>query len=322
MSAIAFVGWPSADEGRREPLPAAPRRLRIGMPHLDASGLSEGWLLRHGGDLHWEEIARRLGVQTNELCGPEGERLYPTVVGLRARYTGPLSDVRENDVFECAVDVVPCGRACAHGRIQAQAGKVAIALELLTTFAVHRADHSLRMAYPSPRLAARWTQAVDGEPALARLAKAARRQEPLDDLFCGPTLERNRPALGRWIYEPSPYLDYNGAGLLYFAAFVGIADTAERALVRSLGLSPRSEIDWARASSVIRRDVFYYRNLPLGEALAAELVACERASRRTVKTRMRLRRWNGAAREVGEVMADLVTERMLHAGDALPGSVA
>ena len=77
-------------------------------------------------------------------------------------------------------------------------------------------------------------------------------------------------------------------GLLYFAAYVGIADTAERrwcvASVWWRGKkkkwnSPRPAQDWARLTSVVRRDVFYYGNLPLGETVAAELLACERVRR-------------------------------------------
>jgi probable biosynthetic protein (TIGR04098 family) len=300
------------DDGRRRarPLPAAPRRIRIGMPHLDAGGLSEGWLMRHAGDLHWEAIARRLGVDSDELRGPDGERLYPTVVALRARYGRPLADVCENDIFEAQVDVAPCGRACAHGRLAGRAGEASLTVELLTTFAVRQSDGGLRMAVPSAELAARWAAPAARPPAIARLARAARRGEPLDDDFSGPALAAASHApLGRWTYEPSPYVDYNGAGLLYFAAYLGIADTAERALVRRLGLSPRPSEDWARATSVVRRDVFYYGNLPLGEELAAELLACDRVGAARIKTHVRLRRWDGAA--AGAVMADLVTDRRL-----------
>ena len=159
MSAAAFGvrALPDGEDRRRLALPRAPRRIRIGMPHLDAAGLSEGWLLRHAGDLHWEAIARRLRVDSDELCGPGDERLYPTVVALRARYGRPLAEVGENDVFDGVVAVEPCGRACAYGRLEAHAGGVPIALELLTTFALRGADGALRMSVPSAALAERWT---------------------------------------------------------------------------------------------------------------------------------------------------------------------
>ncbi|HVZ88790.1 MAG TPA: Pnap_2097 family protein [Polyangia bacterium] len=284
-------------------LPAAPRRIRIGMPQLDAAGLSEGWLHRYCGDLHWEAIGRELGVSSDRFRAAAGERLYPTVVAVRARYGAPLAAFGENDVLTAAVAVSPCGRACAHGRIALGIGGRRAAIELLTTFAVREAGGELRMAVPSAELAARWD--VRGPaPALVGLAKAARAGQTPDDAFCGPYLPAAGALLGRWSYEPSPFADYNGARLLYFASYPTIADTAERALVRRLGLSPRPRADWALAASVVRRDVFFYANLPLGEALVADLHRFDLCGDRGVVTHVRLRRQRDE-----RVMADLVTER-------------
>jgi probable biosynthetic protein (TIGR04098 family) len=282
-----------------EPLPEVPRRLRVGMPQLDAGGLSEGWLLRHAGDLHWEAISRRLAAASHEIDSEEGQRLYPTFVAVRARYERPLSSVIENDRLDATIEVVPAGGACAHGRFVMGVRGKRFEIELLSTFAVRGAG-TLKMALPAARLAARWITA-EPEPPLARLARAARRGLPLVDDFCGPSLDPIGPALGSLTYEPSPYADYNGAGLLYFAAYVTIADTAERRLVRSLGLWPGP--DWALGTSPLRRDVFYYGNLPLGASLAVELLSLERAPGR-VRTRVRLRRADDRSR-----IADLVTER-------------
>ena len=132
----------------------------------------------------------------------------------------------------------------------------------------------MKMALPAARLAARWAP-VGAVPALAQLARAARRERPLDDDFAGPSLTPATPPLGRVTREPSPYADYNGARLLYFAAYPTLADDAERELVRRLRLWDGS-LDWALATSPDKRDVFYYGNLPLGESLVAELLSFER----------------------------------------------
>ncbi len=286
-------------------LPAAPRRIRIGMPQLDAGGLSEGWLYRTCGDLHWEEIGRELGVSSDGFRAEAGQRLYPTVVALRARYGAPLAAVNENDLLAIKVSVRPCGRACADGRIDLTIAGRRSSVELLTTFAVHAPDGGLRMAVPAPELAARWlVEAGDTPPELVRLARAARAGQRLDDDFCGPSLRTTGPALGRFDYQPSPYGDYNGAGLLYFASYVTIADTAERGLVQRLGLSPRPRTDWALCTSTVRRAVFFYANLPLGEPLVVDLLGFELLGARGVKTHLRLLRPSD-----GRTMADLITER-------------
>lgn len=334
MSATGIAAYRSvsvasaAVPGPRAPAPEAPRRIRLGMPHLDAGGLSENWLFRDAGDRHWEAIARSLGLPTDEIRSESGERIYPTVVAVRARYDVPLARVRENDHFEAAAEVVPCGRACAHGRVVAAIGGQPgrFVLELLTTFAARGAGGALRMAALEPRLARRWIP-VGGERAIATLARAARRGEPLDDPFAGPPMAIHGAPLATLDYEPSPYADYNGAGLLYFASYVTIADSAERRMVRRLGLDryrrahvgglrnpPRAfnvdeSRDWALVTSSVRRDIFYYENLPLGAALTAALVAFEEDGS-GVTTRVRFTR----AGDAGRPMADIVTRRVFVRG--------
>ncbi len=276
--------------------------LRVGMPQLDAGGLSENWLLRHAGNLHWEAIGRRLQAASDEIRAQQGQRLYPTFVAVRARYDVPLAAVQENDTLDTTIEVVPCGRACAHGRFLAGVRGRRLQLELLSTFAERDPAGGLKMALPAARLAARWSP-VENEPAIARLSRAARRDEPLLDDFCGPRLDAGSRPLGTLSCQPSPYADYNGAGLLYFASYVTIADTAEWQLVSTLGIAPPGTADWALHTSPVRRDVFYYRNLPLGQSLTAELLAFDRHPR-GVRTRVRLRRAADCAR-----MADLVTHR-------------
>lgn len=321
---------PKPAAARRPPLPEAPRRVRVGMPQLDAGGLSENWLLRYAGDLQWEAIARQLGVASDEIRGAGGERLYPTVVAVRARYAAPLAAVRENDVLDARVEVVPVRRACAWGRIAvscdsdggpaggATPGGAAadrlLSLELLTTFAIRDrvpgAPPSLKMMPPAAALADSWTAAIPAgaPPEVVRLARAARRGEPLDDDFAGPILARAaephaNPPLGATVYEPSPYSDYNGAGLLYFASYVTIADTAERHLVRRLGLADPRDGDWALVTSAIRRDVYYLENLPLGASLTAQLLGFEVTAHAT-SSHVRLVRT-----EDGRRMAEVITRR-------------
>ena len=315
-------------------LPEAPRQIRIGMPHLDAGGLSENWLFRDAGDRHWQAIGQRLGVPTDQIRGQSAERLYPTVVAVRARYHAPLAVVNENDLFQASAEVVPCGRACAHGRVVASVGRLGttgtrLSLELLTTFAARAATGSrLRMALPEPALARRWV-AVGDEPPIAVLARAARRGRPLADAFAGPVLALPERPLGQLALEPSPYADYNGAGLLYFASYITIADSAERQLVRRLGLhrgrpaSGRTRaVDWALATSAVRRDVFYYDNLPLGDGLTATLMSfqAERSGdpardrpgdHGEVTTHVRLSRQDHQAGGKSRPMADIITRRRL-----------
>jgi probable biosynthetic protein (TIGR04098 family) len=158
----------------------------------------------------------------------------------------------------------------------------------------------LRTTHLAAALARRWTPAEGPEPAIAGAARAARRGARVDDPFCGPILGAEGPALGQLTYEPSPWADYNGAGLLYFASYVTIADTAAHRILRRRETGTNA--DWALATSPVQRDVYYYENLPLGAALTATLHLCE-ATDSGLVTRVRL------GREDGRPMADVITRR-------------
>jgi probable biosynthetic protein (TIGR04098 family) len=280
-------------------LPEVPRQVRLGMPHLDAGGLSENWLFRQAGALQWEAIGQRLGVRPDALRDAAGVRLYPTVVAVRARYDAPLAAFAEDDTLAFAVEVVPCGRACAQGRIVAAAGGRRLSLDVLTSFAA-RGPHGLRTTHLAPSLAQHWAFAGGAEPAIAALARAARRGHAVDDPFSGPILATQGPALGELTYQPSPWADYNGAGLLYFASYVTIADTAARQLLRG---RQHHDQDWALATSPVRRDVYYYDNLPLGAALTATLRLYD-SDGTGVLTHVRLSRADD-----GRPMADVIARR-------------
>ena len=120
----------------------------------------------------------------------------------------------------------------------------------------------------------------------------------------GRASSRERAPLGSVSYEPSPYVDFNGAGLLYFASYVAIVDTAEREVARHLGWA-RESADWALCTSTVRRDIFYYANIALGQKVCSQVMSMERSDE-LVTTHTRL------VREAdGLLMADVITAKAI-----------
>src|SRR5260221_14536000 len=110
-----------------------PRRsmVRMGMPHLNAGGLSENWLFRHAGDRHWQAIAALSGQSTDALRSELGARLYPTFLAVRATYQAPLSVVVENDTIASHVDLSWAARGYAHGFISLTSERNRLRFEVL-----------------------------------------------------------------------------------------------------------------------------------------------------------------------------------------------
>jgi probable biosynthetic protein (TIGR04098 family) len=304
MTGVALRSWtPSSRPSTLPSTDAAP--TRVGMPHLNAGGLSEGWLFRHAGDQLWQALGARWGAPTSDLRSESGGRLYPTFLAVRATYRAPLSAVSEDDRLANHVALTWAARGYNHGFVTLTGERNRLRFEMLTMLAARSPAGELRAAQPSARSARTTTDlGPDGAPALVALAKAARNGARHDDAFAGEALARPVASMGNVRYEPSPYTDFNGAGLLYFASFVSIADTAERVLCRASSGAPRA--DWAVATSTLRRDVFYYGNIQLGDAVSTHLLAIEWGPADTVKTHLRIVRERD-----GRKLADLVTLKQI-----------
>ncbi|HEY3592755.1 MAG TPA: LnmK family bifunctional acyltransferase/decarboxylase, partial [Polyangiaceae bacterium] len=236
-----------------------------------------------------------------------GARLYPTFLAVRATYRAPLSTIGEDDQLSSHAALSWSARGYNHGFVTLTTARNRMRFEMLTMLAARSATGELRAAQPSARLAPAIETGNDGAPGLVGLAKAARNGIRHDDVFSGDAPARPLESLGSVRYEPSPYSDFNGAGLLYFASFVSIADTADRLLMRAIERAPRAE--WALATSTLRRDVFYYGNIQVGEAVSTHLLAIEWGASDTVKTHLRIVRESD-----GRALADLVTLKRVDRG--------
>lgn len=277
----------------------------IHLPQTDAVGLSENWLFKHCGEQHWEYLCAAMGVggvNSEGMRDDEGRRLYPTFVAVRARYAAPLSSVRMDDRFRTSVCIKHYGRAFFYSTVTLRNDAARFDVEMLTTFVARDKEgvNALSQSMPAARLAYD-AEPLSEPPTLLRLSRRLRHKDAVDYDFCGRRFSPVEPGLGlKASYEPSPYSDYNGAGLLYFASYPTIADTLERRLIRCHGVAADGP-DWALRSSTVARDVFYYRNLNLGEGLVATLKRFERVGDEV------LLHTSLAAGETGAELADVFT---------------
>jgi probable biosynthetic protein (TIGR04098 family) len=247
----------------------------IHLPQTDATGLSENWLFKRCGELHWESLWAAIGVSgvnSTEMRDDAGNRLYPTFLAIRGRYAAPLCKVQMDQHFHTTVTLNHFGRAFFYSSVAFRNDDARFDLEMLTAF-VARCRHGLNdlhQSLPSSNLVYR-SKPLDLPPPLLTLSQRLRHSEMADYDFIGYHFSPfdNRLNL-RISFEPSPYIDYNGAGLLYFAAYPTIADTLERQLIVRHELMDGAG-DWAVRTSTVARDVFYYRNLNLGCRLTATL---------------------------------------------------
>lgn len=253
---IAILDLQPSEPSPRELMDRAlePHML-LGMPHLMPYGLSEIWLMKELGHRHWLMLARHLGMENADFRTADGEEAYAAIraTSLRdARFEG----VRANDVLTIRSMLSPVSRTQVATRHRLLVrGSCIGEVELISAF-VCRTKANDNYAIARIPLPATPPPVQYEENALAETAAALRGGQL--QMHFGLSLSLDE-VLRRFEFEPDPSLEFNGAGLFYFAEFQALANRAFRR--------------WFRGSSVAvtRRDVFFSGNIRPGEAVAVEL---------------------------------------------------
>jgi probable biosynthetic protein (TIGR04098 family) len=273
---------PRAPRGRNAVDVAVKRRICLNMPHMAVGRLSEHWLLRELGDVHWGAVCDALGAPSDRLTDALGNRLYATFVRVRWQGTDSLAAFRENDVLDFDNRLSRFGRSMYFSECRVRTGARDIRADLVTTFAVREGDNtSLLKGEPTvansekveergllPRVAQEYKEMRKGQMPPLRLNDAA--------------VSAERSGLFEMKYELNPYQDLNGVNLLYFAAYPLIADICERTFMHHHQKSQRVARDWALESATLARDVFYYGNCDVGDRLVFTLNSFTQLPDRTV----------------------------------------
>lgn len=263
-----------------------------GMPQLSLYGLSENWLLKECGHLHWQAIAGARGQSRPAFADVSGARSYAALTAVHL-HDAHLDAVDEHAPFSLSARVHAPGRAQHFSTQTLRCGNARAArVELLSAF--------IRREASSNRSIVR--AAMDGSdaPGDRALASAALSLQARARLFrAGQAMPRMGLAplaadacvTDRVTLTPCPHSDFNGAGLLYFASFQSLADRAELALC---GHMP---------ALTAERELYFYGNIDPGESVNLELLA-QRADEEEFAHWWRVVRSADGAR-----IADLITRK-------------
>ncbi len=225
--------------------------IDLGMSQMAMGGLSESWLLKTLGDLHWRQIAEALGTPARDIRDGEGHRLYAAFARVRFRSNVPLASFVEGErlTFRARLACFGPGIFFSTVDVGGEDGRHILA-ELMSSF-VRRGDPASNAGL------------VRGQPSLARCAAPALDTLPAFGLgYQERRRERGtqRPALASTRYDILPTHDINGVGLLYFAAYPIISDICRaRAAGQDAGAAARI--------STVERDVCYFANADAGAPL-------------------------------------------------------
>ena len=253
--------------------------LTIGMPHMVPNRLSEVELLKCLGAFQWDSIAHRLGQRSSEIVNEQRERLYSSFVNVELAFPPQrgLDSFGEGDRVSLQNRVSAYARRFVEGMFvfdsvpvsDEETGAIATREDLarsrhpwayMTNAFVARAgsNSKLRVFEPAGMDDAAFSslstppsgiaehQVVQGE-GLSGLAEAAPEATPVR----GTGLPLEYPIL--------PESDLNGAGLLYFARYVAIANYGVRRFLTEQLVRPVSS-PLVECLSTERLNIFYFQN--------------------------------------------------------------
>ena len=219
------------------------RTFSIGMPQMAVGCLSENWLLKELGSLHWDRLCSALNSNSQSLADSEGRRLYATFVRIKLELDDNLAAFQEGDELTMSIAMKRFGRSTLLSEIRIDGSATGGRAQLMSTFSFRSHDDNKVLAKSEP--------ANDYDASIENLTDTP--------LFFSEYSEIRRTNGRRKLegsgesYQINPFTDSNGANLLYFASYQSIHDF----------LSAREHTSLHTRS----RDICYFRNCDLADRI-------------------------------------------------------
>jgi probable biosynthetic protein (TIGR04098 family) len=219
------------------------RTFSIGMPQMAIGHLSENWLLKELGSLHWDRLCEALGSNSQSLVDSEGRRLYATFVRIKLDLDENLSAFCEGDGLSLSISMKRFGRSTVLSEIRIEGAGSGGRAQLMSTFSFRSHDDNKALAksqpaneYHSSIESLSETPTFFSEYSEIRRAHGRRKLDEIADT-----------------YQINPFTDSNGANLLYFASYQSIHDF----------LASRGSTDLFTKT----RDICFFRNCDLADRI-------------------------------------------------------
>jgi len=222
--------------------------IEIRMPQMANCALSENWLLKYLGDVHWRLISEGFNLKSSEFKDDAGNRLYSTFV--RVNYwLSPLNEFLENDTIDFTASMEGFGNNSFLSTVTANCDHKSIHAKLMTTFSVRENENNTNIIQCVPRERSNQIVQLAKTPLFLNEYRLLRKGllDSVSTSF-GEFTITNEPFFESQ-YRINPFYDINGVGLLYFASYPIIADQC------FYEYYPRDQM-----FTTIYRDIFYFAN--------------------------------------------------------------
>lgn len=257
------------------------RVQKIGMPQMANKALSENWLLKEMGDMHWEMLSKGLGQQSSHFTDASGDRLYAAFV--RITYSlDPLNTFRENETL-CLAGKMTRFEDCAYiSDMKGACGDKIVEANMMTSFLARRHNDNAQIVRSMPQLATNHITKLTHAPALYTEHRQVKKGKVEEIESGGHTFTVTDQNFESIVHSINPHFEINGAGLLYFASYPLIADRCATKFFRNtLGIK-----EYDKEYHTTFRDIFFFANCNADDEILVTLNNIEQPGDNTVKLTM------------------------------------
>jgi acyl carrier protein len=261
------------------------KMIEVTMPRMANNSLSENWLLKECGDLHWKLLSDGLGQKSKEFKDEMGNRLYATFT--RISYTcSPLNSFQENDIINFKGSIKRFGNNTYLSDMDGKSQNSFLTARLMTSFSLRSSNDNSKIEKSNPRVRISHIEEIKTTPEFLNNFRLIRKN--LIDTW--ETFHFKFPVTNENIFENNycinPYYDINGVGLLYFAAYPVISDFS----LSKFFLEKFGSRDWTDRYQTIGRDINYFANCNANETIVTRLNSFELVDNRYLKLETSLSR--------------------------------
>jgi probable biosynthetic protein (TIGR04098 family) len=242
------------------------KQVEITMPQMANSTLSENWLLKELGDLHWKLLSDGIEQNSSEFKDEIGNRLYATFIRICYSVSN-LKSFRENERIDFIGEVKRFGNSTYLSQINGESGMNIIKAILMTTFSVRSTDDNSKIEKSKPAERVNHIEEIMSLPDFLSNYRLLRKNLINEWKLSDFTFPVFKESIFETEYSINPYYEINGVGLLYFAGFPIISDFCTRNFYeKKFGNN-----DWIKKFHTTHRDINYFANCNADDKIIFQL---------------------------------------------------
>ncbi len=242
------------------------REHEINMPQMANSALSENWLFKELGDIHWELLCKGLNTKSGEIKDEEGKRLYATFTRIQIS-DSPLFNFKENDYLMFEGQQKRFGLSTYISEISFQKQNQRSRATLMTSFSTRDSIDNSKLFKSQPVSAKNQIPEYPSTPGILNDYRLLRKNLLESFKLNGEEFDLSATHITEIKYNINPFYEINGVGLLYFASYPIISDKCESVYFNSTG----NYGQWESKFYTTDRDIFYFANCNTDDSILFRL---------------------------------------------------